>query len=50
MNEVRLYNSRLLMAYVTYIPEFHPEIMTPIFEYAGITQIEVEDEGYWFTQ
>lgn len=51
MNEERLYNSRLLMAYITYITKFHPEVdRAPILEYAGITRPEVEDEGHWFTQ
>ena len=51
MDDVPLYNSRILNTYLEFIRKDHPETnIEYVLNYAGITLYEVEDEGHWFNQ
>ena len=51
MDDVPLYNSRILNTYLEFIRKDHPEAnIEYVLNYAGITLYEVEDEGHWFNQ
>jgi PAS domain S-box-containing protein/putative nucleotidyltransferase with HDIG domain len=51
MNQMPIYNSRILKNYLEYISKHYPEISTSkIIEYTGIFNYQVNDEGHWFTQ
>ncbi|MBW2035705.1 MAG: GAF domain-containing protein, partial [Deltaproteobacteria bacterium] len=46
-----LYNSRLVMNYIEYVKNAHPDVnIGPVLNYAGIARYEVDDQGHWFTQ
>ena len=46
-----LYNSRIIITYVEYLKEYHPNIDTDsVLQSAGMTRHEVEDPGHWFSQ
>ncbi len=51
MDNIPLYNSRIISTYVEYLRKYHPAIeINPILGKSGITSYEVDDEGHWFTQ
>jgi hypothetical protein len=51
MEEIPLYNSRLLQNYVEYLRKFYPQIdPNDVLDYAGIEPQEVEEGGQWLTQ
>lgn len=51
MDDVPLYNSRILNTYIEYIRINHPDTnIEYALNYAGITIYEMEDEGHWFNQ
>ena len=51
MQEIPLYNSRIIKTYVEYLSKFYPNIdMAPILKDAGMSMHQVEDGGHWFTQ
>ncbi|MDJ0720134.1 MAG: HD domain-containing phosphohydrolase [Desulfobacterales bacterium] len=51
MNDVPLYNSRIIDNYIKLIKFKYPWInATGILNYAGMTSYEVADQGHWFTQ
>ena len=51
MDDVPLYNSRIINTYVEYLRKFYPNIdVTAILNEAKISMHQLEDGGYWFTQ
>lgn len=51
MEDVPLYNSRLLKNYLEYLRKFYPQIdPSDVLEYAGIEPHEVEEGAQWLTQ
>ncbi len=51
MDEVPLYNSRILNTFIEYIRINHPDTnIEYALTFAGITIYELEDEGHWFNQ
>jgi hypothetical protein len=51
IDDVPLYNSRILNTYIEYIRIHHPDTnIEYALNYAGITIYELEDEGHWFNQ
>ena len=51
MEDIPLYNSRLIKNYVEYLRKFYPQIdPTDILEYAGIESYELEESGQWLSQ
>jgi len=51
LKDARLYNSRIVQTYLEYLRVNHPQVdMDWIFRMSGITPLEVEDAGHWFTQ
>jgi PAS domain S-box-containing protein len=51
MDDIPLYNIKIIKSFVEYIGKYHSEVdMTPILDYAGITTYQLEDEGHWLTQ
>jgi hypothetical protein len=51
MQDIPLYNARIIKCYDEYLREYHPELdMASILDYAGITTYQMEDEGHWLTQ
>jgi PAS domain S-box-containing protein len=51
MEDVPLYNTRVIKSFSEYITIYHPQIdMIPILDYAGITIYQLEDEGHYLTQ
>ena len=51
MENLPLYNSRILNSYVEYLKGNYPEInLSEILEYSNIAMHELADEGHWFTQ
>jgi PAS domain S-box-containing protein len=46
-----LYNSRLMNIYLDYTSKFHPDVsMDSLLDFAGVTQLEVQDPAHWFNQ
>ncbi len=46
-----LYNSRIMNTFVEYLDKRYPSVnIDDIFEYAGMTKYEVDDNGHWFSQ
>jgi PAS domain S-box-containing protein/putative nucleotidyltransferase with HDIG domain len=51
MQELRLYNSRIIGTFLEYFRNARPDInIQDLFDNSGITPYEVEDEGHWLTQ
>jgi PAS domain S-box-containing protein len=51
MNDIPLYNSRIIKNYVEYLNTLHPEVdIRAILDDAGITTYQLEDGGHWFSQ
>ncbi|MBN2297643.1 MAG: PAS domain S-box protein [Deltaproteobacteria bacterium] len=51
MRKEGLYNIRIIKGYIEYIQEHYPDLeIDSLLEYAGLSQYELEDMGYWFTQ
>lgn len=51
MQEIPLYNSRIIKTYVEYLSKFYPDLdVMPILKDADISMHQVEDGGHWFTQ
>jgi PAS domain S-box-containing protein/putative nucleotidyltransferase with HDIG domain len=51
MEEIPLYNSRIIKTYIEYLAKFHPNIdVNPILKDADISMHQLEDGGHWFTQ
>jgi len=51
MNEMPIYNSRIVKNYVEYLLRYYPQIdIAAILEYSEMTTYQVQDEGHWFTQ
>jgi len=51
MNDIPLYNIRLVTVFLEYIDKYYPEInIDPLLEHAGITTYQLKDEGHWLTQ
>jgi PAS domain S-box-containing protein len=51
MEDLPLYNSRLIKIYIEYLRKFYPQIEpSDILEYAGIESYELEESGQWLTQ
>ncbi len=51
MEEIPLYNSRLLKNYIEYLQKFYPQIdPNDILGYAGIESYEIEESGQWLSQ
>jgi PAS domain S-box-containing protein len=51
MDNIPLYNSRIISTFIEYIHKVYPEInIDEILNQAGISKYEVADEGHWFTQ
>ncbi len=51
MEEIPLYNSRIIKTYVEYLKKFYPTIdVVPILKGADISMHQLEDGGHWFTQ
>lgn len=51
MNDIPLYNIRLVTVFLEYLNKHYPEIdIDPLLEYAEITTYQLEDEGHWLTQ
>ncbi len=50
-SDTPLYNSRIINTYLEYLQQFHPEIeIDSVLRAAGMTALEVEDPGHWFSQ
>ena len=46
-----LYNIRIMRSYVDYIERHYPHIdIDKLFNYAGITRLQYNDYGYWYSQ
>ncbi len=51
MKDFHLYNIRIIKSYIEFIENYYPDVdITSILDNAGITEYELEDMGYWFTQ
>jgi PAS domain S-box-containing protein len=51
MQELRLYNSRIIGTFLEYFRNARPDIdIQDLFVNSGIAPYEVEDEGHWLTQ
>jgi len=51
MDNLPLYNSRIISTFIEYIQDAYPEInIDEILNYAGIAKYELEDVGHWLTQ
>ena len=51
MQEPRLYNSRIIGAFIEYFRNARPDmVIQDLLTSSGITPYEVEDEGHWLTQ
>jgi len=51
MDDTPLYNTKIIRSFAEYISKYHPSVdMLPIWDYAGITTLQIEDEGHWLTQ
>ncbi len=52
MNEnTPLYSSRIVKTYIDFLRKYYPDIsISEMLDYAGMTILEVEDGGHWFTQ
>ncbi len=51
MEDIPLYNSRLIKNYIEYLRKFYPQIdPNDILEYAGIESYELEESGQWLSQ
>jgi PAS domain S-box-containing protein len=51
MEEIPLYNSRLVNNYLEYLKKFYPSIdVGSLIRGAGINTYQLEDGGHWFTQ
>jgi PAS domain S-box-containing protein len=51
MQEPRLYNSRIISAFLEYFKNVRPDIdIQEVLKNSNITPYEVEDEGHWLTQ
>ena len=51
MDNLPLYNSRIISTFIEYIQDAYPEInIDEILNYAGIPKYELEDVGHWLTQ
>jgi PAS domain S-box-containing protein len=49
--EQRLYNIRIIKNYIDYLQNNYPEIdIVKILDYAGISQLQLNDSGFWYTQ
>jgi PAS domain S-box-containing protein len=50
-NNTPLYNSRISNTYLEYLSSNYPDIeISPLLEYAGIENYEIEDPAHWLTQ
>ena len=46
-----LYNSRIVNVYADYLNNYYPDVdIETVFEYAGMTRLELEDPAHWFSQ
>ena len=51
MNNLPLYNSRIIKVFVEYLDKRYPKFnIKPALDHAGITIYQIEDEGHWFNQ
>jgi len=51
MEDIPLYNSRIIKSYIEYVSARYPHIPTgSLLAYAGISDYELEDQGHWLTQ
>ncbi|MBA4393285.1 MAG: hypothetical protein C0407_07005 [Desulfobacca sp.] len=51
MDDIPLYNSRLIKNYIEYLRKFYSQIdPTVVLDYAGIESYELEESGHWFSQ
>jgi PAS domain S-box-containing protein/putative nucleotidyltransferase with HDIG domain len=51
MENIPLYNSRIIKNYIEYVSVKYPHIPTgSLLAYAGISNYELEDQGHWLTQ
>jgi PAS domain S-box-containing protein len=51
MDDIPLYNTRIIKSYTEYINKFHPEVdIAPMLDHAGITTYQLEDGGHWLAQ
>jgi hypothetical protein len=51
MNDVPLYNSRIINSYVEYLNRYLPDIdIATLLKYAEIETYQLNDEGHWLTQ
>ena len=51
MDQLQLYNSRLIKVNTEYISQNYPQIhIQDLLEYAGIKPYALEDKGYWLNQ
>ncbi len=51
MEDLPLYNSRVIKSFAEYLNIYHPELdIVPILDYAKISIYQLEDEGHWLTQ
>ena len=51
MDDIPLYNSRILKNYVEYLSTYLPDIdIAPLLNYADIETYQLDDEGHWLTQ
>jgi PAS domain S-box-containing protein len=49
--EQRLYNIRIIKNYIDYLQNNYPEMdIVKILDYAGISQLQLNDSGFWYTQ
>lgn len=50
-NSPRLYNSRIIKLYTTYLGIHYPKVDVPaILKESRISKVEIDDPGHWFTQ
>jgi PAS domain S-box-containing protein/putative nucleotidyltransferase with HDIG domain len=51
MQDIPLYNSRIIKSFDEYMRQYYPNVdMASVLDYAGITTFQMEDEGHWLTQ
>ena len=51
MEDLPLYNSRVIKSFAEYLNIYHPQLdMVPILDYAKISVYQFEDEGHYLTQ
>ena len=51
MDNLPLFNSRIISTYVEYLKTHYPEIdIDAVLNYSGISPYEMEDQGHWLTQ